>query len=145
MPETHKRLCPGCNKERWVSFFKGKKCGRCVKNASHANTLKKYGLTVGQYEEMRKVQGNACAICGVSAEGKRNMAADHDHHTGAVRGLLCFMCNYVLGQWRDNPARFIAAGKYLSQHQGVHFVPDLDKANGRKPTKAGRQYIKDMT
>ena len=38
---------------------------------------------------------------------------DHDHRTGAVRGLLCWRCNkHLISNFRD-PRRFDAAAAYL--------------------------------
>jgi hypothetical protein len=45
----------------------------------------------------------------------RRLAIDHNHKTGAVRGLLCAACNRGLEGFKDSPARLQAAIKYL-QH-----------------------------
>lgn len=48
------------------------------------------------YWKLSKMQDNKCALCGL-ASVKRGLALDHDHETGAIRGLLCFNCNKSLG------------------------------------------------
>ena len=57
--------------------------------------LKNYGLTKGMYEERLKSQGGGCAICGALSAHDTfgNLAVDHCHKTGVVRGLLCNKCN----------------------------------------------------
>lgn len=72
-----------------------------------------YGITVDQYNEMLDAQGGACAICGSTDHGSKNWHVDHDHETGAVRGILCHGCNHALGGAHDNPDTLIAAAKYL--------------------------------
>lgn len=59
--------------------------------------LKRYGLTIDDYENMAAQQGDACAICGRNP-GKLRLAVDHCHTTGKVRGLLCADCNTFLGR-----------------------------------------------
>lgn len=63
-----------------------------------------FGITFDQYEKMRIGQDNKCAICknpetrSVSKSGKINdLAVDHCHKTGKIRGLLCGKCNTALG------------------------------------------------
>lgn len=73
--------------------------------------LKTYGLTGDQYKALLLGQGNACAVC--REPFSKRPAVDHDHKTGAVRGLLCGSCNGGLGLFRDNPAFLAAAIAYL--------------------------------
>lgn len=57
------------------------------------NTLRRYGLTESDYEELLRQQGGKCAIC----QGTENeLQIDHSHIQGVVRGLLCNPCNTVL-------------------------------------------------
>ena len=74
-----------------------------------------HGISVDEYERRLMAQGNKCAICGTPAKsGERiSLDVDHDHETGAVRGLLCNSCNQGLGYLRDDPARLRAAATYL--------------------------------
>ncbi len=55
---------------------------------------KKYGITLRQYNIMLFSQNLSCAICKKhKSEFKKNLAVDHNHKTGRVRGLLCYYCN----------------------------------------------------
>ena len=68
---------------------------------------------VARYNELLFDQGGVCAICdGVNASGKF-LAVDHDHETGAVRGLLCSRCNSGLGLMKDDPERLLRAIQYI--------------------------------
>jgi len=64
-------------------------------------------------------QGGLCAICGKPASGKGHCSrlhVDHDHKTGAVRGMLCHRCNAGLGQFGDDSLVLEAALAYLKKH-----------------------------
>lgn len=80
--------------------------------------MKKYNISADEYTALLESQGGVCAICHKpetvkSRHGKvQNLAIDHDHITGKVRGLLCFRCNTTLGVWEKNADAFIS---YLSQ------------------------------
>lgn len=72
---------------------------------------KKYGITVDQ---VRMLQVQPCAICGVTVEqtGKL-MAIDHCHSSGKVRGALCVGHNLALGGFQDNIEYLLKAIEYL--------------------------------
>ncbi len=80
--------------------------------------LKRYGLTLEAMADMAVQQENKCAICKSPAEIEQygTLAIDHCHATGAVRGLLCQMCNKALGQFYDSPALLRAAADYVERH-----------------------------
>lgn len=94
-----------------------------------ASRLKKnFGLSVATYDEMYAAQGAACAICAkhlphhvLTGTGKRKgdtwTCVDHDHVSGAVRGLLCNTCNQALGLMRDDTGLLEAAIMYLRRNQ----------------------------
>lgn len=73
---------------------------------------RKYGLTEAEFVALRDSQGGVCRICGASGTNRR-LDIDHDHATGAVRGLLCRPCNQGLGAFGDSPDRLRAAAEYL--------------------------------
>lgn len=98
-------------------------CHDCV---SHINRLARFGITPEQYQEMLDAQVGVCAICERPERvvDPRNgrikaLAVDHDHGTGAVRGLLCQNCNKGIGNLGDNVDTLIAAAAYLEAARGV--------------------------
>lgn len=56
----------------------------------------KFGITAGEYYEMLRLQSSLCALCG-NLSKMRLLCIDHNHESGAVRGLLCIRCNLHLG------------------------------------------------
>ena len=81
-----------------------------------------YGMTLADYDSLLERQGGVCAICGGPPNGRgrrySNFAVDHDHKTGAVRGLLCSNCNTGIGNLRDDIALLKLAIKYLEASNG---------------------------
>jgi hypothetical protein len=62
----------------------------------------RYGITREQWEALFERQGRKCAICpSTSPRAKRGWHTDHDHGTGAVRGILCGPCNRLVGAYED--------------------------------------------
>jgi hypothetical protein len=73
-------------------------------------------MTLKDYEDLKKAQGGACAICGSKSpnrKGSRNFAVDHCHKSSEVRGLLCNNCNIGLGLFKDDVSVLAEAIKYL--------------------------------
>lgn len=90
-------------------------------NRYHNNSLekrvKKFGISVDEYNSMIAKQNNSCAICKKHKdvfEGRgKNFHIDHCHTSGKVRGLLCSHCNTGLGQFKDNIQSLENAIQYL--------------------------------
>lgn len=80
----------------------------------------KYGITTAEFDTMMASQNNTCLLCGLpfgSTKGQ-SPAVDHDHDTGAIRGILHGNCNRGLGFFRDDPQLLDAARFYLKWHGG---------------------------
>ena len=87
---------------------------------------KQYGLAPHEYKMLFDRQGGACAICAEPPTGK-DLAVDHDHITGRVRGLLCGRCNRAIGLFKDSIPTMGAAIAYLANsrideppHSAIH-------------------------
>ncbi len=89
-------------------------CKSCVARAGRVTKLKKYGITIDQYEMMLERQHYGCKICGQQCATGRSLAVDHCHQTGRVRGLLCIKCNKALGLLDDDVNRMNLAAQYLT-------------------------------
>lgn len=94
--------------------------------------MRTYGITMEQYDELLEKQDHKCAICQKHEnQFKRKLHVDHDHHTGEVRGLLCYHCNNkVVGRQRD-PAVVWRLYQYLQNKTGW-FVPKKTKKTRKK-------------
>jgi len=81
--------------------------------------LNNYGITIEEYNELFIKQGGRCAICGRhQSELRKHLFVDHEHTTGAVRGLLCNKCNFGIGYFQDNDQLLLEAAKYLNGARG---------------------------
>lgn len=86
-----------------------------VKERKKAAHLKHVAKTYGDvdYWALYEYQGGVCAICRIATGKTKNLAVDHDHQSGDVRGLLCSPCNRMLGHARDAVAFFVRGIDYL--------------------------------
>lgn len=143
-PDTLK-TCLRCKKTKLIGDFYARKpskkynqthrtwCKLCDRDANHArqvtgrvyrknwNLQRKFGMTIEDYTLIAESQNGRCAICGSLPEQdsmKHELAVDHDHVTGKIRGLLCRHCNIGLGKLGDNLAGLMRAVNYLSKHEG---------------------------
>ena|SRR5690606_30293391 len=89
---------------------------KAEKDRKHdASVVRKYGLLPGEYAKLKEAQGGKCALCQRATGKSRRLAVDHDHKTGKVRGLLCSICNRLLGHFRDDPEAFERGRLYLTE------------------------------
>ena len=76
------------------------------------NRIARYGMSIDEYQTIWDAQDGICPICerDIVLETSR---IDHDHKTGAVRGILCVSCNSGIGLLHDSPRALIRAAKYV--------------------------------
>lgn len=100
------------NKEkRRASDAKYRKTDK-AKARSYKEWLKRaYGVTSETITESLARQNNRCAVCGERFAKRPQI--DHDHKTGAIRGLLCGPCNRGIGMFRDNAEFLENAATYI--------------------------------
>lgn len=91
---------------------KGWVCKKCQVDVRRRRV---YGIEPEEYDTIVEKQDGKCAGCLVPLEelDPRSIHLDHDHGTGAVRGLLCHDCNISLGYSRDDPSTLRRLADYL--------------------------------
>jgi hypothetical protein len=88
-------------------------CRQCMRDRHKDFRKYLYGLTAEQHAGLLDLQKGVCAICLCPPAPGRVLVVDHDHNSGAIRGLLCADCNTGLGQLMDSPLLLVAAAAYL--------------------------------
>lgn len=97
------------NKARWRATHKT--------HRRDVNLRYNHGITLEEYNVLLKKQGGRCAICRRPPNKKGTLtsvlAVDHNHKTGALRGLLCNICNRYIGYIKESKRTLDRAKKYL--------------------------------
>lgn len=89
--------------KRWATDPDG-----CRRRSAKSRRLKKFGVPdVGGYYT------GTCELCGKPDD---KLVQDHNHKTGALRGLLCNRCNMCLGSFGDDIAGIMVVVNYLIRH-----------------------------
>jgi hypothetical protein len=96
-----------------------KASGRKALSDRRSYLKRKYGVTPEWYDEQLAAQDGGCAICGKPPRDDISLHVDHDHESGALRSLLCFTCNNLLGDVNDDAALLEKAAAYLLGHDPV--------------------------
>lgn len=98
-------------RRRWAQRAKHPDAIRTRRDRDYRNL---YGIGIDDVERLSEEQGGTCAICREVCSTGQELAVDHCHDTGKVRGLLCSNCNTGIGKLGDDPARLRAAVRYLT-------------------------------
>lgn len=99
----------------------------------NSRLVKKYGITLDEYNTMMKNQGYKCAICGVpELECTKGLYVDHNHETKIIRGLLCEACNFMLGKAKENPNILRIGAMYLDRFTLSKSKPAENKKEPKK-------------
>lgn len=130
---TNSSYCPSCEKVKSIKEFNKDKqtfngfstyCKLCNNKKGKTRyklhkdeyksygLIKKFGITLEDYNILLNNQDGVCAICEKSQFGKA-LAVDHCHKTKVIRGLLCDSCNLGLGKFNDDKKLINKASKYL--------------------------------
>lgn len=105
------KLCQHCQQWLHVEQFSrdnrrfdglNRQCNRCIKRI---RDIRKYGRTVEP--------DDTCEICG----SVQMRTIDHDHATGATRGILCTTCNLGIATFYDDVTLLRRAVAYLICYQ----------------------------
>lgn len=113
----------------------------------YRDALEKYGVTPEGYRDLYVAQHGCCYICRKAVgknpddpkgKGGRRLGIDHNHTTGAVRGLLCTgggpgskvpSCNWIIGVLTPEALRRAVEYVETEPAQAVKvFREDLNKA-----------------
>ncbi len=103
---------------------------KAVKSYTDSDRLKaksrmlkhRYGISIEDYNIMYENQNGACGICNEQRHlGTDNgLYVDHNHKTGAVRGLLCPNCNAAIGKLKESQELLLSAIQYLNIYGNVN-------------------------
>jgi hypothetical protein len=132
MMKTQFRLCKKCGENKVLSAFAKydnsyqggsagyrSECQQCLnRRVQHSIRKGLYGINREQYQELLVKQDGRCAACGsggtAMANGRvKELAVDHCHVTGKIRGLLCHDCNSALGAVKDDANRLRRLASYV--------------------------------
>ena len=110
---TENGVCAACGPVEiaWKNIG-GQRMPRCkVAVVQQRDTTNRHRRSHGLNDDEARAfkTGKACAICG----SPERLVVDHNHTTGAVRGVLCSDCNVALGLFSDSVERLESAIVYL--------------------------------
>ena len=81
-----------------------------------------YGIGVDEFLDRFASQKHQCKICHrdlvlFSSSKVEAPVVDHDHDTGAVRGILCHTCNIAVGYLEKDKARTFRCLRYIFRNE----------------------------
>lgn len=122
--------CVGCGKpltgqqRKWCS-------DTCSKDGARTIRLRTiFDISPDEYDLILAEQGGVCAICGNTPKPGKRLAVDHDHRSGHIRGLLCYLCNRVILGART-AEKLVKTAAYITD-------PPARRALGRDVVAPGR-------
>lgn len=116
----------------------------------HAYLMRTYGMTLNEYRRRLASQEGCCAICRspgfkMREHHRKLLVVDHDHATGAIRGLLCHNCNRAIGLLKDDPAIIRQAAAHIETHrEGATTIPEGSRAKrpeAQDPSGEGEDIV----
>lgn len=130
---SSKGLCASCYASAWMKMNPKADSGNewlrnhpeeAARHRRNNHLLHKHGTSLARYEELWTEQGGKCANPGctftapvkVADFRREGLHVDHNHTTGAIRGLLCSGCNIALGQLGESTERMRGLIEYVQRY-----------------------------
>jgi Recombination endonuclease VII len=107
-PPSGVAICLGCKRQAGARYREKNKAAIHFKGR-----LARYGISAHLFAALWEAQTGQCAICHAELHPEK-YRIDHDHQTGAVRGILCTSCNAGLGLLKDSVEVLMQAAQYLT-------------------------------
>ena len=111
--KRYRYICKACDRQSKRARDK-----RTKQERANQSLLSRYGITAEIRDKLADIQGG-CGICGTKNPGGRynTWNVDHCHHTGKVRGVLCWDCNVGIGKLKDDAQLLRRAIQWLEQSE----------------------------
>ena len=109
---SYYKYCKKCHVKRTMAWHKDNP-GKSAESRWKAYGI--VGMTWELYQQMLSDQESGCAICQKPCASGRQLAVDHDHETGRVRGLLCMSCNQFIGKLENGTVPYSRLIAYLTK------------------------------
>jgi hypothetical protein len=111
-----KNVCISCMRKKRTDYLmlhsKGEELAKVRSMDLRLKTT--YGINIETYNKMFTDQNGCCKICKIhQTDLNKNLAVDHSHTTGQVRGLLCPKCNTGIGLLQEDISILAESIKYL--------------------------------
>ncbi len=105
------KSCKQCGDEYTPQSGNQIYCHSCAPSPVFCRRIQRYGIGKKEYDTISSEQSDRCPLC-ENLLTEDNIAVDHDHASGQIRGLLCRPCNLKLAVVEDS--KFVVnAQKYL--------------------------------
>jgi hypothetical protein len=161
-PKICKEAGEDVRHQKRPASFPGPRCFTCwaakeklrKENAHRTRVARVYGVPKDFYDLLYKFQGGKCALCQKATGATKRLANDHDHDCCpgpeicglCLRGLLCGVCNEIIGRWDNNPDTFLRGFRYLIDPPARQLRRLLDERNGAMGVEGnlGRNEITTM-
>ena len=125
--ENGKDQCDECGSKEYERYKKYRVTPEGRQRERRARLKYHYGISPEEYEELSALQDHLCEICRCEQGHRRKeLYVDHDHKTGAIRGLLCHNCNSILGLAYELPELLRQAADYLEKYRKKETSDALD-------------------
>ena len=96
---------------------------RIPKRYTNKYLNREYGISLEDYEKLKKEQKNLCAVCQTSVQGNHSLVIDGG--PDKIYGLLCSACYLAIGILGKSPASVLGAIKYLEAANFNHLMRQI--------------------